>query len=37
MLNNISFLAFFVFITSCFASDPIKLRSPILHLVRPLL
>lgn len=27
MLNSISFLALFVFLTSCFASVPIKLRS----------
>lgn len=27
MLNSISFLALFVFLTSCFASVPIKLHS----------
>ena len=32
MLNNNSFLALFVFLTSCFASDPSKLHSDFSHL-----
>ncbi len=35
MLNNISFLALFVFLTPCFASDPTKIHSAFSHLVRP--
>ena len=35
MLNNISFLALFVFLTSCFASDPTNIHSAFSHLVRP--
>ena len=33
MLNNISFLALFVFLTPCFAFAPTKLHSVFLHLV----
>lgn len=35
MLNNISFLALFVFLTPCFASDPTTIYSAFSHLVRP--
>ncbi len=35
MLNIISFLALFVFLTPCFVSDPSKLHSAFSHLVRP--
>ncbi len=35
MLNNNSFLALFVFLTYCFASDPTKLHRVFSHLVRP--
>jgi len=35
MLKNISFLALFVFLTSCFASTPTKIHSAFSHLVRP--
>lgn len=35
MLNNISFLALFVFLTPCFASDPTKIHIAFSHLVRP--
>lgn len=35
MLNNISFLALFVFLTPCFASDPTKIHRDFSHLVRP--
>ena len=34
MLNNISFLALLVFLTSCFASDPTKIHSAFSYLVR---
>ena len=37
MLNNISFLALFVFLTYCFASGPTKLHRVFSHLVHPLL
>ena len=37
MLNNISFLALFVFLTPCFASDPTKIHSAFSHLVHSLL
>jgi hypothetical protein len=37
MLNNNSFLALFVFLTYCFASDPTKLHRVFSHLVHPLL
>ena len=33
MLNNISFLALFVFLIPCFASDPTKIHSAFSHLV----
>ena len=36
MLNNISFLVLFVFLTPCFASDPTTIYSAFSHLVRPL-
>lgn len=36
MLNNNSYLALFVFQTSCFVSDPPKLQSAFSHLVRSL-
>ena len=37
MLNNNSFLALFVFLTYCFASDPTKLHRVFSNLVHPLL
>ena len=37
MLNIILFLALFVFLTYCFASDPTKLHRVFSHLVHPLL
>ena len=36
MLNNNSFLALFVFLTYCFASNPTKLHRVFSHLVHPL-
>lgn len=34
MLNNISFLVLFIFLTYCFTSDPTKLHRVFSHLVR---